>query len=66
MRSCMMVPEYLCNYKVKKRYGIALGVRQCQYMFKSIGFRRRKPSPLIARADPELQETYKKTPGALS
>lgn len=47
---------------IKMRYGVVLGVRQCQYMFKSLGFRRRKPRPLIARADPELQETYKKTP----
>jgi len=46
---------------IKERYGITLGVRQCQYMFKSFGFRRRKPRSLIARADPELQETYKKT-----
>jgi transposase len=47
---------------IKKQYGITLGVRQCQYMFKSFGFRRRKPRPLIARANPELQEAYKKTP----
>jgi len=47
---------------IKMRYGVVLGVRQCQYIFKSLGFRRRKPRPLIARADPELQETYKKTP----
>lgn len=48
---------------IKKRYGVILGVRQCQYMFKLFGFRRRKPRPLIARADPEVQEAYKKTPG---
>ena len=47
---------------IKMRYGVVLGVRQCQYIFKSLGFRRRKPRPLIARADHELQETYKKTP----
>jgi transposase len=46
---------------IKKRYGVTLGVRQCQYIFKSLGFRRRKPRPLIARADPEIQESYKKT-----
>jgi transposase len=46
---------------IKKRYGVTLGVRQCQYIFKSFGFRRRKPRPLIARADPEVQEAYKKT-----
>ena len=47
---------------IKKRYGVTLRIRQCQYMFTSFGFRRRKPRPLIARADPELQEAYKKTP----
>jgi transposase len=47
---------------IEKRYGVTIGVRQCQYMFKSFGFRRRKPRPLIARANPELQEAYKKTP----
>jgi len=47
---------------IKKRYGVRLGVRQCQYMFRSFGFRRRKPRSLIARANPELQEAYKKTP----
>jgi transposase len=47
---------------IKERYGVTLGVRQCQYMFRSFGFRRRKPRPLIARANPELQEAYKKTP----
>jgi transposase len=46
---------------IKQRYGVTLGVRQCQYMFKSFGFRRRKPRPLIARANPEVQERYKKT-----
>ena len=51
---------------IKKQYGITIGVRQCQYMFRSFGFRRRKPRPLIARADPELQEAYKKTPRARS
>ena len=51
---------------IKKRYRITLGVRQCQYMFKSFGFRRHKPRPLIARADPELQEKYKKTQKARS
>jgi transposase len=46
---------------IKRRYGITLGVRQSQYIFKSLGFRLRKPRPLIARADPQVQEEYKKT-----
>jgi transposase len=34
---------------VKKRYGVTLRVRQCQYMFKSFAFRLHKPRSLIAR-----------------
>ena len=47
---------------IKERQGVSLGVRRCQYMFKEFGFRMRKPRPQIARANSELQETYKKTP----
>jgi hypothetical protein len=31
-------------------------------LFHQLGFRRRKPRPLIAHADPEAQRQYKKTP----
>ena len=46
-----------------RRQGVRLGVRQCQRMFRQFGFRLRKPRPLIAHADVELQKTHKKTPG---
>ena len=38
-----------------------MGVRQCQRIFHQLGFRRRKPRPLIAQADPEAKAAYKKT-----
>jgi transposase len=44
-----------------RQYGIALGVRQCQRLFRQFGFRLRKPRGLVAKADPELQEAHKKT-----
>ncbi len=47
---------------IKERYGVEMGVRHCQNMFKSFGFRLRKPRSLVAQADPALQEAYKKTP----
>lgn len=47
-----------------RRHRVPLGVRQCQRMFRQFGFRLRKPRPLIAHADPELQKAHKKTPGA--
>ena len=46
---------------VEQHFGITLGVRQCQRLFRSLGFRLRKPRPLIAHADPELQAQHKKT-----
>lgn len=40
---------------------IDLGVRQCQRLFHQMGFRQRKPRPMIATADPVAKEQYKKT-----
>lgn len=51
----------LLSYHLERSYGIALGVRQCQRLFGRLGFRLRKPRPLIANADPALQEGFKKT-----
>jgi len=45
---------------IQSRYRISLGVRQCQRLFRQLGFRMRKPRPVIARADPERQEEHKK------
>jgi transposase len=42
--------------------GVQLGPRQCQRLFRRLGFRLRKPRPQVAHADPELQRAHKKTP----
>ena len=47
---------------IKRQYSIVLGVRQCQRLFRRLGFRLRKPRPAIAQADPERQQAVKKTP----
>ena len=47
---------------IKQQWGVTLGVRQCQRLFRQLGFRLRKPRPQIASADPELQARVKKTP----
>jgi len=52
----------LLSHHLAQAYGIELGVRQCQRLFHQLGFRRRKPRPVIAQADPEAQQAYKKTP----
>jgi len=43
-------------------HDVQLGVRQCQRLFRQMGFRLRKPRPLIAHADPAAQAVFKKTP----
>ncbi len=52
----------LLAHHVAQRYGVPLGVRQCQRLFHHLGFRRRKPRPVIAQADPAAQAAFKKTP----
>ena len=51
----------LLSHHLAQRYSVRLGVRQCQRLFRQLGFRRRKPRPVIAKADPEAQRAYKKT-----
>jgi transposase len=46
---------------IQQNWGASLGVRQCQRLFRDMGFRFRKPRPKIAHGDPEQQATYKKT-----
>lgn len=52
----------LLSHHLATAYGVALGVRQCQRLFAQLGFRRRKPRPVIAQANPQAQRAYKKTP----
>ncbi len=47
---------------ISREFDLSLGVRQCQRMFRQLDFRLRKPRPLIAHADPDLQRKQKKTP----
>lgn len=51
----------LLSHHLFVKYDVQLGVRQCQRLFRTLGFRRRKPRPVIAQADPEAQRAYKKT-----
>ena len=45
---------------IEREYEVDLGVRQCQRLFRQLGFRLRKPRPAIAPADPERQKEHKK------
>jgi transposase len=47
-----------------RHLGVKLKARQCQRLFRQLGFRLRKPRPQVAQADPQLQAAHKKTPRA--
>jgi transposase len=46
---------------LRRNYGVALGVRQCQRLFRQMGFRLRKPRPQVAQSDPVAVSAAKKT-----
>jgi len=50
----------LLSHHLKERYQITLGIRQAQRLFHQLGFRQRKPRPVISRGDPVAQEAFKK------
>lgn len=52
-----MLAEHL-----RRTYRVELGVRQCQRLFRRMGFRLRKPRPQIAQSDPIKVAAVKKTP----
>lgn len=54
----------LLSHHLKKAHDVDLGIRQCQRLFHKFRFRRRKPRPLIAKANPEAQRAFKKTPSS--
>ena len=46
---------------LERHFGVELKPRQCQRLFHKLGFRLRKPRPVIAHAGPQEQAAYKKT-----
>ena len=46
----------ILSHHLKEKFSVELKVRQCQNLFHQLGFRRRKPRPVIAKADIEVQE----------
>jgi transposase len=51
----------LLSEHLLRHYRINLGVRQCQRLFRRMGFRLRKPRPQVAQADPVRIAAVKKT-----
>jgi transposase len=60
LRANLWDGKLLSSY-IAEQHGVELGVRQSQRLFRHLGFRLRKPRPVIARADPERQAAHKKT-----
>lgn len=50
----------LLSAHLRKRYGVRLGVRQCQRIFHQMGFRLRKPQPQVAQSDLAKVADFKK------
>ena len=44
---------------LQRRFSVGLGVRQCQRLFRQLGFRLRKPPPMLPHPHPELQAVHK-------
>ena len=51
----------LLSEHLRVRYGVRLGVRQCQRLFGQMRFRLRKPRPQVAQSDPVKVASFKKT-----
>ena len=49
---------------LRRNYRVKMGERQCQRLFRQMGFRLRKPRPQVAQADPVRVATAKKTASA--
>lgn len=50
----------LLSHHLKVHYGIHIKVRQCQYLFKHLGFSLQRPRKMPAGADPKKKEAFKK------
>jgi len=51
----------LLAHHLDTRYGVSLGVRQCQRLFHEFGFSLQRPRRQAHEADPLQQEEFKKT-----
>ena len=50
----------LLSHHLRLHYGIQLKVRQCQNLFKQLGFSLQRPRKMPVGADPKKRETFKK------
>ena len=55
--------ETLSAY-LQHQFEIDLGVRQCQRLFRQLGFQLRQPRPVPIEVPPKVKAAHRKTPGA--
>lgn len=49
------------SHYLKKEFGVDLKVRQCQRLFKELGFTLKRPRTVVANGDPKAKRAFKKT-----
>lgn len=49
------------SFYIEKTYKIELGVRQCQRLFKQLGFSLKRARPIVSKGDEQKKEAFKKT-----
>jgi transposase len=49
------------SFFVEREFGIKLQVRQCQRLFRKLGFSLKRARPIVAKGDPQKKEQAKKT-----
>lgn len=49
------------SFYIKKEFEIILGVRQCQRLFKKLGFSLKRARPIVSKGDVAKKEVSKKT-----
>ena len=52
----------LLSHHLSVKYNIDMGTRQCQRIFRKLGFILRKPRPMIAKGVSSEKEKFKKNP----
>jgi len=49
------------SHYIKKKYGVEVQVRQCQRLFKKLGFSLKRGRTMVANGDPQKKIVFKKT-----
>ena len=51
------------SHYIKEHYGVLIQVRQCQRLFRKMGFSLKRGRTVVAGGSPKAKRAFKKTPG---